>query len=84
MSAQLSEYKQGLYIQANVPNWPDQATFTGTVSIIDKRGATATDTRYMPNWVRPAQSVDEARAILLKYGIDVIEGRAQQGSDVNG
>jgi len=84
MNAQLSEYKQGLFIQINVPNWPDQSTFIGTVTIIDKRGATATDTQYTPNWVRPAQSADEARAILIRYGKDVIEGRSEQGSDVNG
>ncbi|WP_155628995.1 hypothetical protein [Burkholderia stagnalis] len=84
MTSHLSEYKPGIVIHANVPNNPGQASFTGWIVIVDRTdGAQVKETRVTPNWGKPAKTVDEACRILIQYGRDVIEGRAEGGDFVN-
>jgi hypothetical protein len=84
LTSQLSEYKPGVEILATVPNTPGQTNFTGWVVIADKTtGAQVTEARVTPNWTKPANTADGACRILIQYGKDVLEGRAQGGDFVN-
>ena len=84
MTNQLSEYRPGIEIHANVPNTPGQTGFTGWIVITDKtRGSGVTETRVTPNWSKPATSAEEACRILIQYGREVIEGIAHGGDFVN-
>ncbi|SDD27869.1 hypothetical protein [Paraburkholderia lycopersici] len=84
MTSQLSEYKPGIEIHANVSNHPEQASFTGWIVIIDKtRGEHVADSRVTPKWAKPANTPEEACRILIQFGRDVLEGRATGGDFVN-
>ena len=77
MTSQLSEYKPGIEIHADVPNTLGQTSFTGWVVITDKtNGDQVRETRVTPNWTNPANTAEEACRILIQYGRDVLEGRA--------
>ncbi|MEM5423306.1 MULTISPECIES: hypothetical protein [Paraburkholderia] len=84
MTSQLSEYKPGIEIHANVSNDPEQATFTGWIVITDKtRSDHVRDSRVTPRWATPANSYEEACRVLIQFGRDVLEGRATGGDFVN-
>ncbi|WP_069268549.1 hypothetical protein [Paraburkholderia nodosa] len=84
MTSQLTEYKPGIEIYANISNSPGQATFTGWIVIIDKtRSDQIRDSRVSPRWTTPAKTHEEACRILTQFGRDVLEGRATGGDFVN-
>ena len=84
MTSQLSEYRPGIEIHANVPNTPGQTGITGWIVIVDKTtGSHVTETRVTPKWGNPAHTAEEACRILIRYGREVIEGIAHGGDFVN-